>query len=203
MVLAVGGGRLEHHLVLVRHGLVAGMVAAEDRGLAGTHGPPASGRIAAALHQGLHHRPVHRLHGRTRDCALDADGEDAVAERARLSHVRELFLALDQAEQADEVGGVDELAETLERRVDHLRALPCEAVGVVLDAEAFPPAPVVLEHCPQVLARRGALAVVPDADVLDNGGLARLDAIRGARQQRERPVRPRYIPWNMVYPLVS
>ena len=75
-----------------------------------------------------------------------------------------------------------------ERGVHHLPALGVEPVGVVLDAEAPAATPVALQHDAEVLSRVRALAVTPEADVLDDGGDAGLAQVGRARAERELPV---------------
>src|SRR5215470_9481133 len=66
-----------------------------------------------------------------------------------------------------------------------MTALGGEAVGVVLDAQALAATAIALQHVTQVLAGGGALAIAPDADVLDHGGETGLAQVGGAGAECE------------------
>src|SRR5262249_27343331 len=63
-----------------------------------------------------------------------------------------------------------------------------EAIGVVLHAESLAAAAVALEHVAQVVAGCRALAIAPDADVLDDRRQARLTQIGRARAEGQRAI---------------
>src|SRR5262249_51348556 len=105
--------------------------------------------------------------------------------RARLADIAQLSGSLQEAEQPHEVAGILGAAEARQRGVDHVAALGGEAVGVVLDAQAVPAPAMALQHVAQVLSGSGALAVAPDADVLDHGGETGLAQVGGAGAEGE------------------
>ncbi len=111
--------------------------------------------------------------------------EPLIGELGGTTDIGELGRALHQTQAADQVGGVLEGAKALERGVEALGVAPGEAVGLVLDAEPRAPGAALLEDGAERLGRVRALLVDPDADVLDDRGVARLAQVRGPGEQGE------------------
>lgn len=129
------------------------MVADEKRILAAAHRPAARARIAVAAHDRVHHLAVDRAHRRAGDGQAAGHRTGLVNEPPGLSQIGQLRRALDEAQQADEIGGVDQIAEAGEGGINHLAALRGQAVGVVFDADP-PPATAEIRHQVAQFTRR-------------------------------------------------
>lgn len=95
-----------------------------------------------------------------------------------------------KAQQADEIGRVDQFAEPGKGGVDPFAALGRQPIGVILDPDPLAAAAILRHQIAQFGRRVGALAVGPDADVLDHRSEARLALVGRARQQGQGAVRP-------------
>jgi hypothetical protein len=84
MVVPICGGDLELHLVARRHRAVAGVVADEQRLLAGAHRPTAGAGVAIATHDRAHHLAVNGADRRPRDGQPLRDRAHLVDEPPRL-----------------------------------------------------------------------------------------------------------------------
>jgi hypothetical protein len=177
MVVTIRSGDLELHLVARRHRAVTGVVADEQRLLAGAHRPPAGGRVAVAAHDRAHHLAVNRADRGPRHHHALRHRACLVDEPPGLPQERQFGGAFDQAQQPDEIGGVDQFAEAGERSVDHLAALRGEAVGVVFGADPHSATAVIRDHVAQLRGRVCALAVGPDANVFDHRSEAGLPLV--------------------------
>ena len=185
VVVAVSPRELEGNLVVVRDLAVTGVVADQERLLATAHGPAPARNVAAAPQHGVQHLTVNGTDRRARHRRFVGDRERPVGERAGTTHVFELGRAFYQPHEANQVGGIDEIAETAQRRIDQPAPLPGESIGMVLDAKALAPAAMAFQHVAHVLGRVGRLAVVPDTHVLDDRRRPRLAPVGGAGDQRQ------------------
>ena len=118
MVVTVGGGDLELHLVARRHCAVARVVADEQHLLAASHGPPASAGIAVTAHDRIDHLAVDSADRGARNRQPARHRAGLVNEPPGLSQIGQLRRALDKAQQADEVGGVNQFAEAGKGGID-------------------------------------------------------------------------------------
>jgi len=118
MVVPIGGGDLELHLVARRHCAVARVVADEQHLLAASHGPPASAGIAVTAHDRIDHLAVDSADRGARNRQPARHRAGLVNEPPGLSQIGQFSGALDEAQQADEIGGVNQFAEAGKGGID-------------------------------------------------------------------------------------
>ena len=188
VVVAVDAGPFQGQLIVRVQVPAPAVVAAQERARPGADDEGVAGIVAPALE----HRA---LHG-GQDVALEDAGpgqapglvERLVRERRGAACVDDLGLAFHQPQAADQLGGVGERAEALERRLQALAVARGQPVGLVLHAQALALAAVRREQDAQRLRRAGLRPVDPDPDVLDHRGRLGLAQVGGAGQQRHAPV---------------
>jgi hypothetical protein len=111
--------------------------------------------------------------------------ERGIGQFCGAAHIGELGCGLHQAQAGDQVRGVDCRCEAVERRIQPPAVGRRETVGLVLDAEPFAREALLGQEIAQLQSRIAALAVDPDADVLDDRGVLRLAQVRRAREQHQ------------------
>ena len=171
VVLPVDAGELEGQLVARVEPATPRLVAAEQGVAPGADDERIAGVVAAAPED----RAVHGGEDRALVGACpglrDRRVERGVGQLRGAAYVGELGRGLHQAQAGDQVRGVGCLGEAVERRVQAPAVRRREAVGLVLDAEAFAREALPGEQIAQLRGRIAALAVDPDADVLDDRGV--------------------------------
>ena len=183
VVAAVGAGEFEGELVLRVQVAPSAEVPAQQRARARADDELVAGVVAAAAE----HRALHR----GEDVALEGAGARephrlvpcVVGQHRRPAGVLDLLGALHRAEPVDEGRGVGERAAPGELRLHQAPVVRLQPIGIELHPEPGAPEPQLVEQRPQIAGGVHALGVLPDADVLDVGGMPRLAEIREPREQ--------------------
>ena len=125
---------------------------------------------------------------RARAGGLQHRRERRVGQLGRLADVRDFCRRFDEPQGPDQVRGVFQSAPAVEAFLQLRVVVGAEAVAVEFDADAFTLQAFLRENFPQVVRGRGTFRVVPDADVFDDRGTARLLQVGPAGQQGDRLV---------------
>ena len=183
VVAAVGAGELQRELVLGRELAAPGEVAAQQRVAARGDDELVAGIVAAAAENRALHGGENVAFVDARPGQLAGRAPGGLGETGGAPDIGELGRALHQAQPADQLGGVDQRAEAVERLVDHAQGTAGQPVGLELDAEPLAAAAMLVEDRLEPGGRGRAGLVDPDADVGDDRGVPRLAQVRRPRQQ--------------------
>ena len=104
------------------------------------------------------------------------------------TQIIELRLALAYALQTHQIGGIFELTETAERRVEHSTTSCGQSVRIVFDTDALTLEVMALEHVQHVVCRILIPRVHPDANVVDDRRESRLHPVGRPSHECQLPI---------------
>ena len=160
VVEPVDAGEFERDLVVLGELSPAALDAAEERVLARADDEGIAGIVAAAgKDRALHRGEDFAFVGAGAD-QLQRRVERIVGERGGAAHIGELGRAFQHAQRRDEIGGVLDRRESLQRLVERAAVRGGQAVRVVFDADARAEQAEIVQEIAKLHGRAGAGASV-------------------------------------------